>query len=323
MILRINNLTFQMNTRGLSAVVVGTAILAAGCTAAATTATPSVVTAVTVVTTNSIIADWVRQVGRDRVDVFALLPVGSDPHTFRPGARDVTRVADADLVFSIGLNLEGAWLVDLIKNAASSPDAVVPLGKLVEPLGLNGQDGLQGRNGPFDPHFWFDPLRVQRAVSDIAARLSLLDPMGEETYVANAESYSRELDDLHEWTLEQVAQIPPERRRLVTSHDTLGYFAQRYGFEVVGTIIPGVTTELDPSAAELAKLSDAIRAQRVPAIFTETTMSDRLARSLAEETGVRVIRALYTGSLDGPGTGADTYIAMIRTNINVIVDALK
>lgn len=323
MILSINKSTGRINSRGLSMVVVGTVMLVAGCTTATTSDTPGVVAAVTVVTTNSIIADWVRQVGGDRVDVFTLLPVGSDPHTFQPGARDVTRVADADLVFSIGLNLEGGWLDDLVRNAASSPDVVVSLGELVEPLGLNGQDGLQGEHGPFDPHFWFDPIRVQRAVSDIAERLSLLDPKAEDTYAANAASYSRELDDLHDWTLEQVAQVPPERRRLVTSHDTLGYFAQRYGFEVVGTIIPGVTTELDPSAAELAKLSDAIRAQQVPAIFTETTMSDRLARSLADETGVRVIRALYTGSLDEPGTGADTYTNMMRTNTGVIVDALK
>ncbi len=306
--------------------VVGTVILATGCTGAAPSSTPGVATAVTVVTTNSVIADWVGQVGGDRVDVFTLLPVGSDPHTFQPGARDVTRVADADVVFSVGLNLEGTWLVDLITNAASSPDTIVPLGEIVGPLKLDGrqdEDGLQGGQGPFDPHFWFDPIRVQRAVSDIAARLSLLDPKGEETYAANAGSYSRELDDLHAWTLEQVAQVPPERRRLVTSHDSLGYFAQRYGFDVVGTIIPGVTTELDPSAAELAKLSDAIRAHQVPAIFTETNMSDRLARSLAEEAGVQVIRALYIGSLDEPGTGADTYTNMIRTNTGIIVDALK
>lgn len=320
MILSINTVTVRINALGLSAVVTGTAILAAGCTAAATTATPGAVAAIAVVTTNSIIADWVRQVGGDRVDVFPLLPVGSDPHTFQPGARDVTRVADADLVFSIGLNLEGAWLDDLVRNAASGPDALAALGEAIEPLEIGGQ---QDEDGPFDPHFWFDPLRVQRAVSDIEARLSLVDPRGEETYAANAASYNRELDDLHEWTLEQVAQVSPERRKLVTSHDSLGYFAQRYRFEVVGTIIPGVTTELDPSAAEMAKLSDAIQAQQVPAIFTETTMSDRLARSLAEETGVRVIRALYTGSLDEPGTGADTYLAMIRTNINLIVEALK
>ena len=320
MIPSINNLTFHITAPGLSAVVVGTVILAAGCTGAAPTATPSQVTAVTVVTTNNIIADWVRQVGGDRVEVFALLPLGSDPHTFQPGARDVTRVADADLVFSIGLNLEGAWLIDLVRNAASSPDVVVSLGEVVGPLEGSGH---QDENGPFDPHFWFDPLRVHLAVSDIAARLSLADPGGEETYVASAESYSQELDGLHEWILEQVAQVPPERRNLVTSHDSLGYFAQRYGFEVVGTIIPGVTTELDPSAAELTKLSDAIRAREVPAIFTETTMSDQMAHSLAEETGVQVIRTLYTGSLDEPGTGADTYINMMRINTGVIVDGLK
>ena len=317
MILSINNFTSRTYTRGVSAIVVGTVILAAGCTS---TATPSTMTEITVVTTNNVIADWVRHVGGDRVDVFALLPVGSDPHTFQPGARDVTRVADADIVFSIGLNMEGAWLEELVKNTASTPGTVVALGETVEPLKV---DERQDDNDLFDPHFWFDPVRVRLAVSDITARLSLLDPEGEEEYASNANFYSQELDSLHEWILEQVAQVPSERRKLVTSHDSLEYFAQRYGFEVVGTIIPGVTTELDPLAAELTNLSDAIRTQQVPAIFTEITMNDQLAKSLAEEAGVKVISTLHTGSLDEPGTDADGYIKMMRTNTRVIVDALK
>lgn len=177
-------------------------------------------------------------------------------------------------------------------------------------------------HGEFDPHFWFDPIRVKVAVNELAERLAEEDPAGAALYADNAAAYNAELDELHAWIEEQVAQIPAERRALVTSHDSFSYFAERYGFEVVGTVIPGLTTEREPSAQEIAGLVDTIRDLGVRAIFAETTVGDAITQSVARETGAS-IATLYTGSLGAPGSGADTYIGMARANTLAIVEALR
>ena len=294
------------------------------------TATPTPAPILRVVTTSNIVADWVRQVGRGRVEVFALLPMGADPHTFQPGARDITRVADADLILSVGLTLEAAWLEELVQNAAADSSKLVALGEIVDPIEFEGHDHNdedEDKHGhiyrSLDPHFWFDPVRVKKAVSDIAAWLTVLDPTGGDAYRVNARSYNQELAVLHDWIRLQVNQIPPERRVLVTSHESFGYFAQRYQFTIVDTVIPGLTIELEPSAAELAELVDQIRKHQVPVIFTETTVNDRLARRIAEEVGVDVEGSLYTGSLGAPGSGADTYTGLMQTDVEAIVEALR
>ncbi len=277
-----------------------------------------------VVTTMNIVADWVANVGGERVDVFSIVPVGSDPHSHQPGARDVTKIADADLVVAIGLSLEDAWLDELVRNAGDE-STVVELGDAADPLETLGADEGGGENddNPLDPHFWLDPLRVKGVVSDIAARLSALDIDGGETYRANAQLYNQQLDELNTWIEEQVATIPGDRRVLVTSHENLRYFAERYGFEVVGTVVQGTTTEREPSAQEMARLVDAIREQRVPAIFVEASVSDRLAQRIADEAGVHVESGLYTGSLGEPGSGAGSYIEMMKTDVAIIVEALR
>ena len=363
------------------------------------------------VVTNNIVADWVENVGGDHVEVFSLLPVGADPHAFQPGARDVAKVADADLVLSIGLGLEESWLRDLVRNAARDESAIVELGDVVDPIefgashagevelvegishvvheveegeidaetglqeiealieaaeseeeeeegGHAGEDELaemvlaliaQAQSGQMDaeeaieeiehlteagedehadhghgihdPHFWFDPLRVKRAVTDIAARLAVLDPDRGDVYRANASAYSARLDELHVWTEEQIGAVPADRRLLVTSHDSLGYFAELYGFEVVGVIL-SFTTDVDPSPSDLAHLVDDVKEYGVPAVFGETTVSERLATSLATEAGLTLVR-LYSGSLGTEGSGAETYIDMVRTNVGRIVEALR
>ena len=166
-----------------------------------------------VVSTSNIVADWVRVVAQDRVDVFSLLPPNADPHTFRPGTQDVRRVADADLVLSIGLSLEAGWLSKLVKNASQDPNSVVALGEFVDPIEfaeIFGEEEGHG-HGTLDPHFWFDPLRVKQAVNRIATQLSTLDPAGETFYQENAAAYIEQLDELDAWIREEVATVPPER----------------------------------------------------------------------------------------------------------------
>lgn len=177
-------------------------------------------------------------------------------------------------------------------------------------------------HGEHDPHFWFDPVRVQQAVNVITAHLSTIDSAGQTAYRENAAAYNKDLDELHHWLEEQVALLPDDRRVLVTSHDAYQYYAQRYGFEVVGTIFP-LTTEVEPSAQDLAMLAELIEHEGVPAVFGETTHSDRILRQIAEETGANIIGGLYSGSLGEPGGEAGNYIDMMRFNTTTIVEALK
>ena len=327
-------------------------------TQAAPTASPTPA-AINVVTTTNFVADWVRNVGGGNVEVFSLVPLGADPHSFQPGARDVSRIADADVVLSVGLGLEAGWLDELLDNAASDPSTIVEMGRVIDPIDFvdtqahdedgdgdghdedgdgdgHGEDGdgdghdedeeahdedEDGHGHSLDPHFWFDPLRVKRVVNDVAARLAVLDPERGDTYRANAAAYSRQLDELHAWTQLQVSAVRDGRRVLVTSHDSLGYFAQLYGFQVVGTILP-VTAAGEVSAEHMADLVKEIEEYGVPAIFGETTVSERLASALANETGAKLVR-LYSGSLGAEGSGAETYLDMVRTNVERIVEALK
>ncbi len=178
-------------------------------------------------------------------------------------------------------------------------------------------------HGPLDPHFWFDPIRVKTVVNEISTRLSLVDPAGDEIYTANAASYNYQLDELHRWTQEQVGLIPVQGRLLVTSHDSLTYFAKLYGFRVVGAVIPSsLSIDVEPTAEDMGDLVHEIEENGVPAIFGETTVSERLAQAIAEETGAKLVR-LYSGSLGPDGSGAETYIGMQRLNVERIVEALK
>ena len=350
---------------------------------AATTSGPPV----QVVTTTNFVGDWARVVGGDRAEVFALLRPGSDPHSFIPGGADVARVADADVVFTVGLGLEANWLHDLVLNASADESTVIELGEVVDPMEFSGfdphghgeaaheepgheepghEEGAQAEadheepghdehgheeeagheepghdergheeeagheemghdehdHGAFDPHFWFDPIRVKIAVNEMAARLSALDPDNASVYYVNAAEYGKELDDLHAWIQEHVEMVPPERRLLVTSHDSLGYLAEAYGFKVVGLVIPSLAPDVEPSAEHVSEVIEAVRENNVPAVFGETTVSDRLAQTIALETGAELVQ-LYSGSMDVEGSGADTYLGMVRSNVERIVEALK
>lgn len=183
------------------------------------------------------------------------------------------------------------------------------------------QDGHAHMHGPENPHFWFDPIRVKVAINAIAAQFSKLDPANANVYFTNAAAYSEELDDLHHWIEHEVSAVAPERRLLVTSHDSHRYFADRYGFEVIGVIL-GVTTDVEASAEHLAELVELIREHDVPAVFGETITSERLAQSLANETGAKLVR-LYSDSLGAEGSGADSYIGMVRENVKRVVEALQ
>ena len=278
--------------------------------------------AMNVATSTNIIKDWTQQVGGDRVTVFSIQPLGSDPHHIQPSAQDIALVSQTDLLLTVGLGLEAEWIDKVLRNVVNGSLAPARLGETIDPSTLLEGVGHED-HAVYDPHFWLDPVKTKIVVSEIARLLSSLDPDGSETYHNNAANYMLQLDELHQWTEERVSIIPNNQRLLVTSHGSLQYLAHRYGFEIIDTIFTGLASEDEPSALELTRLTNAIRNSNISTIFAEGTTSPKLATAIANETGAKLITGLYTDSLGLAGQGADTYIGMMKTNINIIIGALE
>lgn len=272
-----------------------------------------------VVATTNIVGDVVKNVGGNLIDLFILMEPGQDPHSYEPAAADIARLENAHVVFVNGLHLEAALEKNLEAVAENVP--VVPVSANVEII--EGGHTNDDEHGDADPHTWMDPHNVMIWVEDISAALGALDPANKQAYTDNAAAYIEQLVALDGYIKEQTARIPEQDRKLVTNHEALGYFARRYGFHVIGTVYLGASGLSEPSAGDLAKLIDTIRAEDVRAIFVETTVSDETAQIIAAEAGheVRVL-ALYTGSIGAPGSGADSYLGMMRANIDTIVSGL-
>ncbi len=275
---------------------------------------------VRVVATTSIVGDVVSRVGGEMIDLTTLMGPGVDPHSYVPSPSDTAVVHDADVIFANGLDLE-ASLEKMIESASGGATEVHLSDSLVARPGQGANLGAGHDHSGADPHVWFDVHNVQDWVTAIRDTLSSLDPANAAGYAANAEAYNAQLEELDTWIVEQVAQVPPANRKLVTNHPSFGYFADRYGFEQVGTVYP-VNPSAEPSARDIAALEDAIRQHDVPAVFTESTVNPRLAEQVAQDTGVQLVQ-LYTGALGEPGSGAATYIDMMRYDVTAIVDALK
>jgi ABC-type Zn uptake system ZnuABC Zn-binding protein ZnuA len=282
-----------------------------------------------VIATTTLVGDVVRQVGGDAIDLTVLLPIGADPHSFDPTPSDVARVATADVVFVNGLGLE-EFLDRMLQSAGDSVQIVAvsagitaierPQKEASDAHG--GETDEEHEHAGDDPHVWVDPNNVIVWAANIATALSQIDPANAAVYQANAEQYTEQLRALDTWISEQVALIPAANRQLVTDHTVFGYFAQRYGFEQIGAIVPGYSTMAEPSAQELAALEDTIRALGVKAVLVGKTANPSLAQRVADDTGTRLI-SIYTGSLSQPGGDAGNYLDYIRYNVNAIVEALR
>lgn len=277
-----------------------------------------------VVATTVILGDVVDNLLQGNGSVTVLVPDGVDPHDFVPSSRQVAAINEADLVVANGLGLEEG-LLDVLEAARSDGANVFEVAPLLEPRGLNGSDECDGTGDqsaePCDPHVWLDPVRMATAAGLVADELAKVDPGID--WAARAETYGDELLDAHQEMSALLASVPPAQRKLVTNHDSLGYFAARYEFEVVGVIVPGGSTLGDPSSEALAQLVEVIVEEDVPAIFAETTSSSLLAETVAAEAGENVdVVELYTESFGSPGSGADTLIGMLLTDARLITDAL-
>jgi manganese/iron transport system substrate-binding protein len=264
-----------------------------------------------VVATTTIHADIVARVGGDRVAVTSIVPKGGEVHTFDPSPQDVARVAGARLIVANGLGLDD-WLTGLARDSGTTAP-IVALGDAVPAGDLILEDGRP------NPHAWLDPDLAAAYGRTAAEALGRIDPANAAEYAANAEKYATELAALDTELQAQFNAIPPANRKIVSFHDALPYFARAFDIEIVGVIVsaPGQ----DPSVGELAALIDAIRASGVKAIVSEVQFSDELARTVAAETGAKVISDLYTDTLGDPPV--DTYPGMLRWDVGKIVDALQ
>lgn len=285
--------------------------VASGCASRSASAAPSDGGGLRIVATTTVLADIVANVAGDRASVASIIPPGVGPEDYEPKPADARTLDGADLIVSNGVGLDD-FLDRLIQSSTGGDAARLVLGDGIPTIVVDGED---------NPHFWLDPTLVRHHyLPSIVAKLSEIDPPGAAAYQANADAYATTLTALDGELAKEVETIPPADRKLVTFHDAFPYFARHFGFEVVGVILANPGQE--PSAGELAKLVETVKAARVKAVFSEAQFSPALAQTLAQEAGItKVVTTLYNDAL-GPAP-ADSYQGMMRWNMAQIVEALR
>jgi zinc/manganese transport system substrate-binding protein len=262
-----------------------------------------------VVASFSILADFVKNVGGDRINVTTLVGPNGDVHVYAPAPQDAKTIADARLLIINGLGLEG-WLPRLLQSSGSRA-TVVTASNGISPLKLGAEA---------DPHAWQSIANAKMYVSNIRDALVQVDPRNGDAFRRNAEAYLAELDALDREVRDEIDKIPPERRKVISTHDAFGYFAKDYGIQFIAPL--GVSTETEPSARDIASIIAQIRKDKIPAVFLENISDDRLMRRFSEETGAKLGGTLYSDSLTGENGPVPTYIAMVRHNIKALTSAL-
>ncbi|MEA2895798.1 MAG: zinc/manganese transport system substrate-binding protein [Bradyrhizobium sp.] len=264
---------------------------------------------INVVASFSMLGDFARNVGGDRVNVTTLVGTDSDVHVYTPTPADAKKIADAKLVIINGLGLEG-WLPRLVQSSGGKA-AIVTATTGIAPRKL-GSDA--------DPHAWQSVVNAKIYVTNIRDALIIADPAGTPAYRANADAYLTKLDALDRGVREAVAQIPEGRRKVISTHDAFGYFAAAYGIAFIAP--QGVSTESEASARDIAAIITQIKAGKIPAVFLENISDPRLMRRISAETGARIGGTLYSDSLTGENGDAPTYIELVRHNIKALTSAL-
>lgn len=293
----------------LTTVFIFSILLLTACSAVPETDTQEL----TVVASTQIVGDVVSSISGEQGDVTFLIPSGTDPHAYEPTPQDAVRLTEADLIFVNGFGLEQTLQHLLLDQQAK----VVNTSEGISPLTF-AEEGESGS----DPHVWMNPVNVEIWADNIAQALTEADPANAQIYRENSEAYKSEIELLDSWVVDQVSQIPEENRKLVTDHESFGYFADHYGFEIVGAIIPSYSTLSEPSAGELAQLEAAINQFGVKAIFVGISLNPTLADRVAQDTGMQLV-PIYTESLSDKDGPAHTYLEMIHFDVESIVAALK
>ena len=335
----------------IKSVLLGLVLFMVGCQNSATPevqptssaiATAEVETAdvINVVTSTSILADWVENVGGDKVQVNHVIPSGTDPHTFSPTPNDIKLIEEADIVFLVGANYEESWLAKL---TAALPNAEQKLRLLSDGVSLKAyedshddhgdedkhdahdddhadEDDHSGHgHGEFDPHFWHDPITVVEAAQKIAKDLGSIFKEDQSVFDLNADTYVSKLKELDTWIVSKVDTIPESNRILITSHETMTYLSERYGFEVSSSILQSLSSAESVTPKDLAAITEVIDHHGVPAIFADSYMSTKIEESLASETGVKVIRL----NMESLGDTTTSYIDMMKENVTKLTDGLN
>lgn len=273
-----------------------------------------------VVTSNTVLADLVANVGGNTVQVRALAPAGTDPHTFQPTPDSIKTLSRARVVFFNGAGLEEWW--DRTIRSAKKPEVpVIELSKGLATIRMGGRsDSAHSHAEGWDPHVWLDPILVKAYGDKIRDALSQVDGANAVFYADRAKTYQAKLDALDVWIRAELEKVPVARRKLVTFHNAFQYFADRYGLAVKGFVVESPGKE--PSAKVLAELARQIKQEQIPAVFAEADFNAKILETLARDAGVTVVTNLYDGSLSN-GPPADTYINMMRHNVTHMVNALK
>ena len=269
-----------------------------------------------VVATSTIIADLTEEIGKDEIQLKGILQPGADPHVYEPVPADSVALEKANLILYNGYNLEPG-LIKLM-NAAGIKARKLAVGEVVKSLEL---DKGKGEIVP-DPHVWGDVKNVIEMVKVIRDALIELSPEDRDKFNQNAANLISELQQVDIWITRNIATIPPEKRKLVTSHDAFQYYSRAYKIPIGGTLI-GISTEEQPSAQTVQKLVESIKATRVPAIFAETTINPALIKTVAQEAGIKLSpKQLYSDSIGAPDSDGDSYIKMMIANTRAIVETL-
>ena len=267
------------------------------------------------VATISILADLAKNVGGDRAEVTSLVGPNGDAHVYEPTPGDAKKLADARIVFVNGLGLEG-WMTRLVE-ASGTKAMVVVVSKGVAPLKM--PDGREA--GAVDPHAWQSIADAKVYVANIRDGLDAVDPAGKPTYDPAAKAYLAKLDALDKEVRTAIAGIPADRRKIITTHDAFGYFGAAYGMQFIAP--EGVSTDVEPSAKDVAKIIAQIKRQKIPAVFLENVSDPRMMEEIAQETGAKIGGKLYSDALSPPSGPAGSYIEMMRHNVHELSAALK
>lgn len=270
------------------------------------------------VATFSILADFVKNVGGDKVEVISLVGPNADAHVYSPSPADAKKLADARIVFTNGLGFEG-WIARLVNSSATRATVAVAT-RGIKPLKAAGGHSHGHSHDAGDPHAWQSVANAKVYVVNIRDALSLRDPANKAAYAANAAAYLGQLDALEQEVREAIARIPPERRRIITTHDAFGYFRAAYGVDFIAP--QGVSTDSEASAKDVARIITQIKKQKIPAVFLENVSEPRLLKRIADETGAKLGGTLYSDALTDEKGEAPTYIDMIRHNIRTLSAAL-
>ncbi len=266
------------------------------------------------VATFSILADFVKQVGREHV-VVSIVGPNSDAHIYEPTPQDVRIVSAADIIFTNGFGFEG-WLSRLIETSGCKGKIVVATEGIIPRLLNDPDEGVVE-----DPHAWHDVMYVKRYIQNIQKALSTIDPERRDIYASNAVAYLKELEDLNQEIIQQIEEIPPEARTIITAHDAFGYFGARYGINFLAPV--GISTEAEPSVQDIVRLIQMIQAHNIKMIFVENISNPKMIHQIAEETGAFVGGVLYSDALSDTHEPGATYLNLMRHNVHLFVSSMR